>query len=90
MPEALGDWMTMRALAARFGRDAGVVVFGRLRDEVLEGAIELARAGGQVWFEASVLEEPNPVVDAARAAGIAMRTGSAEELAQALVARLRP
>lgn len=89
MPEALGDWMTMRAIAGRYGRDAGVIVFGRLRDEVLEGAIELARAGGQVWFEASVLDEPNPVVDAARAAGIAMRTGSATELAEALTARLR-
>lgn len=88
-PEALGDWMSLRALANRFGRDAGLVVFGRLRDEVLEGAIELARAGGQVWFEASVLDQPNPVVEAARAAGIAMRTGSANELAEALAARLR-
>lgn len=88
-PEALGDWMSLRALANRFGRDAGLVVFGRLRDEVLEGAIELARAGGQVWFEASVLDQPNPVVEAARAAGIAMRTGSATELAEALAARLR-
>jgi two-component system chemotaxis response regulator CheB/chemosensory pili system protein ChpB (putative protein-glutamate methylesterase) len=90
MPEALGDWMTMRALAARYGRDSGVIVFGRLRDEVLEGAIEMARAGGQVWFEASVLEESNPVVDAARAAGIAMRTGTGPELAAALVERIKP
>lgn len=84
LPEALGDWMTLRALAGRFGRDAGLIVFGRLRDEVLEGAIELARAGGQVWFEASVFDEPNAVVDAARAAGIAMRTGTPVELAGAL------
>lgn len=88
MPEALGDWMTMRALAGRFGRDTGVIVFGRLRDEVLEGAIEVARAGGQVWFEASVLAESNPVADAAQAAGIAMRTGTAAELAAALIERL--
>lgn len=86
-PEALADWMTMRALAARFGRDAGVIVMGRLRDEVLEGAIEIARAGGQVWFESSVLATPDPVADAARAAGIAMRAGTAAELADALVAR---
>jgi two-component system chemotaxis response regulator CheB/chemosensory pili system protein ChpB (putative protein-glutamate methylesterase) len=85
--EAVGEWMTMRALAARFGPDAGVIVMGRLRDEVLEGAIEVARAGGQVWFESSVLATPDPVADAARAAGIAMRTGTAAELADALVAR---
>jgi two-component system chemotaxis response regulator CheB/chemosensory pili system protein ChpB (putative protein-glutamate methylesterase) len=89
LPEALGDWMTLRALAGRFGRDAGVIVFGRLRDEVLEGAIELARAGGQVWFESSVFDEPNAVVDAARAAGIAMRTGTPAELSDALVQLLR-
>jgi two-component system chemotaxis response regulator CheB/chemosensory pili system protein ChpB (putative protein-glutamate methylesterase) len=87
MPEALGDWMTMRALAARYGRDTGVIVFGRLRDELLEGAIEVARAGGQVWFESSVLEEPDAIVESARAAGIVMRTGSPSELAAALVER---
>lgn len=89
LPEALGDWMSMRALAGRFGRDAGVIVFGRLRDEILEGAIELARAGGQVWFESSVYEQPNETVEAARAAGIAMRSGSSGELAGALMEFLR-
>ena len=89
LPEALGDWMSMRALAGRFGRDAGVIVFGRLRDEILEGAIELARAGGQVWFESSVYEQPNETVEAARAAGIAMRSGSSSELAGALIEFLR-
>lgn len=84
LPEALGDWMSMRALAGRFGRNAGVIVFGRLRDEILEGAIELARAGGQVWFESSVYEQPNETVEAARAAGIAMRSGPSSELAGAL------
>jgi hypothetical protein len=89
LPEALGDWMSMRALAGRFGRGAGVIVFGRLRDEILEGAIELARAGGQVWFESSVYEQPNETVEAARAAGIAMRSGSSSELAGALMEFLR-
>lgn len=88
LPEALGDWMTLRALASRYGRDAGLIVFGKLRDEVLEGAIELARAGGTVWFESSVYAHPNPSVDAARAAGIAVRDGSAAELAAALAERL--
>lgn len=88
-PEALADWMSLRALANRYGRDAGLIVFGPLRDELLEGALELARAGGQVWFEASVIDKTNPLIEAARAAGVAMRTGSAIELAKALAARLR-
>jgi len=89
MPEALADWMSLRALIGRYGAKAGLIVFGSLRDELLEGAIELTRAGGSVWFEASVIERANDALAAAQAAGIPSRSGSADDLAQALTAHLK-
>jgi len=78
----------MSEVAARFGRNAGAIIFSGMGDDGTKGCAAIGRAGGVVWAQDSDSCAIDSMPACARATGLVTHSGPPEQLARDLVAYL--
>ena len=77
----------VRAVAAQYGDRTGLIVFSGMASDAVEGAVELAAVGGEVWAQTPDSCVVSSMVEGAVAAGVVNYSGTPEALAAKLVQR---
>lgn len=75
-------------LAATFGDRLTAIIMSGMAGDAVEGAVEVARQGGEVWVQDPESCVVSSMIDGAIARGVVEFTGSPRELAARSVARL--
>ena len=75
-------------VAARYGAQAGAIIFSGMGDDGVSGCRELAARGGQVWAQDAASCEISSMPDKVRASGVVGYSGAPPDLARRVVAYL--